>query len=53
MIRSAMSPVLYRGASSVLYSSGPMTFPVHIPTNTMADVHFFFVSPAVFWACQA
>jgi len=30
-----------------------MTFPVHIPTNTMADVHFFLVSPAVFCACQA
>lgn len=24
-----------------------------MPTNTMPDVHFFFVSPPVFWACHA
>jgi len=30
-----------------------LTLPVHIPTNTTPDVHFLFVSPAVFWASQA
>lgn len=30
-----------------------LTFPAHIPINTTADVHFLFVSPAVFCASQA
>ena len=30
-----------------------LTFPVHIPINTTAEVHFLFVSPAVFCASQA
>jgi hypothetical protein len=29
------------------------TFPAHIPTKTTAEVHFLFVSPAVFCASQA
>lgn len=48
MMRLAIKPGLYRGASSVEYSSGPITLPVHMPIKTMPDVHFFLVSPPVF-----
>lgn len=32
--------------------NGPITFPRHMPMKTTAEVHFFFVSPAVLDACQ-
>lgn len=53
MTRFAIKPGRYSGASLTLYSRGPMMLPVHMPTKTTAEVVFFLVSPAVFWADQA